>query len=268
MLVVIPCGAGKLPHPAYARDLYTGPLFRSSLRAGERLVERHRGTVAILSARHGLVELDRVVEPYDLTLGQPGAIDAASLRPQLARFDGGDDVVALLPKRYDRLLADAVGTAPPNPLRGSRGIGEQRGILARIARGELDPLTTVPVERTPAEIAYGWLSCIETIERYDLHRLVLQYDSAERRDPDRYRWITRGVRQLALGCIATACAHGFDGGVLAPAPRSDGEWRAAEIHVGSGLLRDLGGNLRDVDWLDVVRRCEREVDVADPEETR
>jgi hypothetical protein len=151
-LVVIPCGGRKLPHEAPARELYAGPLFRSALRAGEQLVTRHGGEVVILSACHGLVGLERMLEPYDLTIGQDGAIDAARLCHRLAQYDR-TPIVALLPSRYDRLLSEALGTPAANPLRAACGIGEQRGILARIARGELDPLETVPVDRAPVEIA-------------------------------------------------------------------------------------------------------------------
>lgn len=152
VLIVIPCSARKLSKPARARDLYTGPLFRSALRAAEQLAAQHRGTVAVLSARHGLVELDRVLEPYDVTFGQPDAIDAATLREHLAQH-ASSEIVALLPNRYDRLLTDALGTPAVNPLRGSRGIGEQRSILAEIASGELDP----PIDPIASVIrAYLW----------------------------------------------------------------------------------------------------------------
>jgi hypothetical protein len=199
------------------------------------------------------------------TLGQAGAIDAAGLRRDLARFDGASPV-ALLSKRYDRLLADALGAPPLNPLRGSRGIGEQRGILAKIARGEFDPLTMMPAERTPAEVAFGWLLSMPAVEHHVLRTLRI-YDRSENLDkPESIRHRTRFVRGQALHCMGAALIAGYDGSELAPAARNDDEWRVGEIHVGSGLLRDLGSSATAVDWNDVRRRCEALIDYQAPSE--
>jgi hypothetical protein len=55
---------GKLPTVALARDLYTSPLFLGRRRAVERSCDRW----FILSAKHGLVDPDQLLEPYDETL--------------------------------------------------------------------------------------------------------------------------------------------------------------------------------------------------------
>jgi len=55
----------KLPHPASAQDLYVSPLFRLNLRYARKL---QPDAIYILSAMHGLLDLDTEVEPYDLTL--------------------------------------------------------------------------------------------------------------------------------------------------------------------------------------------------------
>jgi len=60
---VIACGGRKLPHPAPARELYTGPLFRAARAWAE---QSPGGRWFILSAHHGLVHPDTVVEPYDV----------------------------------------------------------------------------------------------------------------------------------------------------------------------------------------------------------
>lgn len=61
---LVGCVKSKLRHAAPARDLYTSPLFRGARCAVERSCERW----FILSALHGLVEPDRVLEPYERTL--------------------------------------------------------------------------------------------------------------------------------------------------------------------------------------------------------
>lgn len=63
---LIACCKQKLDHAAPAQDLYTSPFFRLSkqwITYGHRCEEW-----GILSAKHGLVLPDQVVEPYDACL--------------------------------------------------------------------------------------------------------------------------------------------------------------------------------------------------------
>jgi hypothetical protein len=62
----------KLDHAAPARELYCSPLFR----AARAYVEQKYGPDRwlILSARYGLLEPDRVIEPYDVTLHRFSAV--------------------------------------------------------------------------------------------------------------------------------------------------------------------------------------------------
>jgi hypothetical protein len=64
-IVLVGCGSEKIATAAAARSLYTGTLFTSSLAYAERLKP---DAIYIVSAFHGLVELDAVIEPYDRTL--------------------------------------------------------------------------------------------------------------------------------------------------------------------------------------------------------
>lgn len=64
MIGLVSCGAQKLDQPAEARHLYTSPLFRMSL----AYAELHCSRAYVLSAFHGLLELGRVVAPYDRRL--------------------------------------------------------------------------------------------------------------------------------------------------------------------------------------------------------
>lgn len=65
-LALVSCGKAKLDRPAAARDLYTGSLFRAARRHAE---EGGYDGWRILSARHFLLRPDRVIEPYDLAIG-------------------------------------------------------------------------------------------------------------------------------------------------------------------------------------------------------
>ena len=60
-IALIGCSGPKLERPAPARQLYTSQLFRSTL----ELAERRHDVVYIISAKHELVALDQVLEPYN-----------------------------------------------------------------------------------------------------------------------------------------------------------------------------------------------------------
>ncbi len=64
-IALIACTKRKSPTPGKARDMYTSPLFKLSLRYAAIL---KADQVFVLSAKHGLLGLDEVIEPYETTL--------------------------------------------------------------------------------------------------------------------------------------------------------------------------------------------------------
>ncbi|MEM6327834.1 MAG: DUF6884 domain-containing protein [Bacteroidota bacterium] len=70
LVYLIACSSRKRRVPSPARDLYRGVLFQKSLAFAE--AERPHG-IHILSAEHGLVGLDDVLAPYDLSLASVSA---------------------------------------------------------------------------------------------------------------------------------------------------------------------------------------------------
>jgi hypothetical protein len=128
---VIPCSAAKLSHAAPARDLYVGQTFKHTL---ERALNAEvPGRVMILSAKHGLLDLDTIVEPYEVRITDADAIDADTLAAQAQAIGIDDtDVWALLPRAYfDRLDAALRQTyCFPNDCYGevARGVGDHRMI--------------------------------------------------------------------------------------------------------------------------------------------
>jgi len=64
-IVLISCVSKKLPHRAKARDLYVSTLFKLNLKYANSLCPSE---IYVLSAKHGLLELDREIEPYEQTL--------------------------------------------------------------------------------------------------------------------------------------------------------------------------------------------------------
>src|SRR5262249_40566053 len=61
---LVGCSRRKLPHAAPACPLYASPLFPLAARSCALTCERW----FVLSAKHGLVAPDEVIEPYDVTL--------------------------------------------------------------------------------------------------------------------------------------------------------------------------------------------------------
>ncbi|OHD67993.1 MAG: hypothetical protein A2W19_01325 [Spirochaetes bacterium RBG_16_49_21] len=64
-IVLISCVSQKLPYRAKARDLYVSTLFKLNLKYANSL---RPSEIYILSAKHGLLELEREIEPYEQTL--------------------------------------------------------------------------------------------------------------------------------------------------------------------------------------------------------
>lgn len=128
-VVIVPCGARKLDRPAPAAQLYTGPLFRSAYAAAARTGDR----ILILSALHGLVDPLEVLTPYNVRLGDPESITPGELAAQAARMGVTRADVTVLGGRDYVELARTVWPSADAPLAGSRGIGDMRGRLARMA---------------------------------------------------------------------------------------------------------------------------------------
>jgi hypothetical protein len=132
-VVVVGCGAAKLDHPAPAAELYVGQHFRLCLSAARKIAPDD--SIMILSACYGLVSLGDRLTPYDLTLGQPGAVGAGKVRVQaIAHGVIRRPVIVLASARYADLARAAWDAGMVTAPLAHQGIGRQRGTLARICR--------------------------------------------------------------------------------------------------------------------------------------
>ncbi len=64
VLVINGCSQSKLPHPAPAREFYTGQLFRMV----RKFSELHGFTQKIVSGKYGLLSMVDLVDPYDMKI--------------------------------------------------------------------------------------------------------------------------------------------------------------------------------------------------------
>ena len=108
-LCLVSCVAKKLPRSAPAKDLYVSPLFRKM----RSVVEARGWPWLILSAKHGVVAPEQVIEPYEQTLNVMGSAERRdwaarcldALGPHLA---GVRAVVFLAGMKYREFLAPAL----------------------------------------------------------------------------------------------------------------------------------------------------------------
>ena len=66
-IVLISCVSNKGTKKTKAKDLYKGPLFESSLAFA---ISLKPDNIYILSALHHLIDLDKEIEPYNVTLSK------------------------------------------------------------------------------------------------------------------------------------------------------------------------------------------------------
>lgn len=127
---LVACASQKLLRPAPARELYVSQLFKKASAYAELTCDRWY----ILSAKHGLLRPDEVIEPYDMRLGtnHPTPINqwAAGVQAQMAdEFAGLANVrlIALAGEQYRTALHGAPWPWEA-PMKGL-GIGRQLGWL-------------------------------------------------------------------------------------------------------------------------------------------
>jgi hypothetical protein len=102
-LLITSCSATKLDHPAPAKQLYCGDIFKKSL----QLAQQNGWDVRIVSAKHGMVTPDTVLEPYDLKM--QGMAVRSAIQPQVMAeaqklFPLYDKVVLIMGAEYRKLF--------------------------------------------------------------------------------------------------------------------------------------------------------------------
>lgn len=161
-LVLVACGDKKQDKAAPARELYTGALgsvLNKWLPKGPEAPD-----VAIISAKHGLVHGDQVIEPYNQRMTPERAKELAAKPADVKPFDGkryrevfvaGGKEYRQVAEEYVRQLKDAGIVAPDAEVKmTSGGIGEIRGQLGAYLRGDgaAPEAPAVPVEQVDATL--------------------------------------------------------------------------------------------------------------------
>lgn len=149
-VVIVPCGGAKAPGVRPAGEKYIGSYHRQTRKAAAAIAARTGATVLILSARYGLLHLDDTITDYDLVMGQPGAVTAATVAAQAAQLGITDTLVTVI---AGRKYADVVTAVWPHAVRvldGTGGMGVQMNRMAQIAAGTWTPEPPAAVAAVPA----------------------------------------------------------------------------------------------------------------------
>lgn len=134
-VVLIACCAEKLSHAAPAKDLYCSPLFKKS----RRYAETHGDTWLILSAKHGVLDPNQVIESYDETLNKmPKHVRRTWAERVKNQLNKSDRYTVLAGSTY---CEDWIGFDVTRPLFGL-GIGQQLAWLNRENEREQNELFT------------------------------------------------------------------------------------------------------------------------------
>ena len=138
-LVLIACCKEKLKHSAPAKDLYVSALFQKS----RAWAENNGYPFAILSAKHGVIDPDAIIDPYDLSLNGMSNVGRTrwnyKVENQLmsrADLRSTDRLIVLAGKHYLGFSA-LVPFAIETPLEGL-GIGKRLSWLKQRITSQLD----------------------------------------------------------------------------------------------------------------------------------
>ncbi len=138
-IVLIACASKKVNHKTKARALYDSPLFKLNLKYAESLKPDN---MFIVSAKHGLLNLDEEIEPYNETLNkmpdkqiQDWANKVASQLNQVIDIKK-DEVIFLAGEKYRKYLIPHINNYKI-PMEGL-GIGKQLKFLKERIPDELD----------------------------------------------------------------------------------------------------------------------------------
>ncbi len=129
-IILISCVSMKLNKKAKACDLYISPLFKMNLAYAQSLKPKK---IFILSAKYGLVNLDEVILPYNLTLNTMKVREVKIWAEKVSEQMKGkidfkkDEIIFLAGERYRKFLMPYFAKIEV-PMKGL-GIGKQLQFL-------------------------------------------------------------------------------------------------------------------------------------------
>ena len=135
-ICLVGCGKQKDPGRARAKDIYTSPFFRYK----RQYAETFGDSWFIISAKHHLLNPDKIIEPYDETLNSAGVAAkqswAAIVHEQLCQvISPNDTIVILAGKDYFGHLLPLLGCYKVLlPLKGLKQGGQMQWLKSELSK--------------------------------------------------------------------------------------------------------------------------------------
>lgn len=145
-ILIIPCSAAKAEHPCKAFDLYQGKGYMSVIRKYDEAKLKANFDIYFMSAKHGLVHGDTVLQPYEQPMSKAQLkklINNEALAEQakllINKFDKDAKIKVVLPLLYKELLSSFLNISSRTFTieESTGGIGHQRGYLKRFIEDKL-----------------------------------------------------------------------------------------------------------------------------------
>ena len=177
-LLIMPCGNTKDPTACAmtAAKRYVGPLWQSfnkALGGPEEVPKalREMGVdLHILSAEHGLIPADTLIENYDREMTPERIREMAgdktlsqTIRDTVGSYDA-DRVHLATPKKYSQLVADVMGREYPTIYPSGTGQGSQRAVLTDFLKKKM--LEAQSAERGVGDIPKGGIMSLPDLQKY------------------------------------------------------------------------------------------------------
>ncbi|MBA3891656.1 MAG: hypothetical protein H0X64_14115 [Gemmatimonadaceae bacterium] len=250
-IAMVACARTKRAQSTIARDLYVSDLF-SKARA---YAEANSADWYILSAKHGAIHPQTVIEPYDMTLNTMGAAEREAWAARvLAQLDdviqSGDTALFLAGQRYrEGLIPDlkARGVQVEVPMEGLP-IGAQLQWLARRQGCSKSPSAATAIDAFYQSVdrmvaRTGIMTLAEAVERKDVPERGV-YFFLDPREP-------RGLGSSGLRVVRVG-THGLIEGTRSTMPGRLRQHRGQpgrggnhrnsifRLHVGAAILAGTG----------------------------
>lgn len=142
-IVLVACASSKRPEEARAEDLYTSALFAKS----KEWAKRHGDAWLILSALHGVVRPEQVLQPYEQSLAGTSAPErrmwALWVHESLLleHVQAGDTVVFLAGQLYRQGVEEALVAADVHVEVPMRGLTIGRQLAWLVAQNQAGTLS-------------------------------------------------------------------------------------------------------------------------------
>lgn len=131
-IVLISCVSQKVGVTIKARDMYISDWFKKAMKYAEKM---NPDGIYILSAKYGLLHLDDLIAPYNLTLNEMSTVEARGWASkvimqlkQVADLEN-DEVTFLAGDKYRRYLVEHIKHCRI-PMMGMK-IGEQKSFMMK-----------------------------------------------------------------------------------------------------------------------------------------